>query len=162
MKCVVLADTHIAPSIERRLPDAVYTCLRSAGALLHAGDVVHHALLDELSAFAPIYAVLGNNDDELRGRLPERLEFELESIGIAMVHEAGPKKGRAARLHRWFPDADVVVYGHSHEPFDGPGVDGQWLFNPGSATIRKRSPHRTFGLIELARGRLVHHEIVTV
>ena len=129
---------------------------------LVAGDVVHGDLLDDLSQFAPTYAVLGNNDHALHGQLPDRRNFELEGLRIAMVHDAGPKEGRPGRLRRWFPDARVIVHGHSHEPCDELGVDGQRLFNPGSSTVRKRFPHRTFGLLEIAFGRLIRHEIVTM
>jgi len=160
MLCLVLADTHISPSSTRRLPETLCARLPSVGAVLHAGDVVQPGLLDELSRFAPTYAVLGNNDHQLRNRLPDRQEFELETLRIAMVHDAGPRRGRPARLHRWFPNAQVVVYGHSHEPFDGLGVEGQWLFNPGSPTVRKRFPRRTFGLLEIASGQLIRHEIL--
>jgi putative phosphoesterase len=159
MRCLVLADTHIAPGSSRKLPDTACTWLTSVDAVLHAGDVVHPDLLDELSSFAPTYAVRGNNDGAL-GQLPERLPVDFEGLRVAMVHDAGPKKGRPARLHRWFPDADVVVYGHSHEAFDGPGAGQQWLFNPGSPTVRKRAPRRTFGILEIASSRLVHHEII--
>lgn len=162
MRCLVLADTHIAPGSSRRLPDAAYACLASVDAVLHAGDVVHAELLDELASFAPTYAVLGNNDHALAGHLPERRRLELEGLQVAMVHDAGPKKGRPGRLHRWFPDSDVVVYGHSHEAFDGPGSGQQWLFNPGSPTVRKRAPNRTFGMLAIASGRLVHHELIAV
>src|SRR5205085_853779 len=141
MLCLVLADTHIGESSTRRLPDMVYARLGSVDAVLHAGDVVHGDLLDDLSQFAPTYAVLGNNDHALHGQLPDRRNFELEGLRIAMVHDAGPKKGRPGRFRRWFPDARVIVYGHSHEPCDELRVDGQRLFNPGSSTVRKRFPH---------------------
>ena len=161
MQMLVLADTHIKPGWKRRLPDSVYAELRSSDAVLHAGDVVHGVLLDELAAYAPTYAVLGNNDEELARHLPERQCLALEGIRIGMVHDSGPKKGRPRRLRRWFPDADLVVYGHSHEGFSGPGEDGQWLFNPGSPTVRKRAPAPTFGVLELDAGRIVRHELIT-
>jgi predicted phosphodiesterase len=79
-----------------------------------------------------------------------------------MVHDSGARKGRPARMRRWFPDADVVVFGHSHEPIDDEGVDGQRLFNPGSPTQRRRQPHRSMGVLELGGGRILDHRIVTL
>jgi putative phosphoesterase len=160
---VVLADTHLRPGRARRLPDAAYAALGRADVILHAGDIVTADLLEELSGFAPTYAVLGNNDvDPALSHLPEtRLEV-LDGVRIAMVHDSGPRAGREARLRRRFPDADVVVFGHSHIPWNGPGVGGQLLFNPGSPTERRLQPHPTIGLLELQRGAVVSHEIVAV
>lgn len=160
MIALVLADTHVRPDRRRALPDEVWAAARAADVILHAGDVLTFELLDDLAALAPTHAVLGNNDATLRDVLPEVLELELAGVAVAMVHDAGPRRGRPARLHRRFPAADVVVYGHSHLPEDEPGVDGQRLFNPGSPTERRRAPHRTYGLLELADGRVVDRRIV--
>ena len=162
-RAVVLADTHLRPGGRRRLPDGVYRALDEAGVVLHAGDIVTAELLHELSGFAPTYAVLGNNDvDPSLAHLPEtRLEV-LGGVRVAMVHDSGPRTGREARLRRRFPDADVVVFGHSHIPWNERGVDGQLLFNPGSPTERRRQPHATIGLLDLRRGAVVGHEIVVV
>jgi uncharacterized protein len=162
MRLLVLADTHIRSGQRRRLPPAVYRALESADVVLHAGDVVTSRLLDELSQFAPTYAVLGNNDHTLEGELSEQLCLELARVRIGMVHDSGPRKGRAPRLHRRFPDAHVVVYGHSHEPFDGLGVDGQRLFNPGSPTMRRRAPRHTMGILELGDGVVTRHDIIAI
>jgi putative phosphoesterase len=162
LRALVLADTHLRPGRARRLPDDVYRELQRVDVVLHAGDVLTRDLLDELSGFAPVHAVLGNNDADLVGLLPETLELELAGVTVAMVHETGPTKGRAARIHRRFPNAAVVIYGHSHQPADEVGVDGQRLFNPGSATERRRAPHHTFGRLAFRTGRLVRHEIVPV
>jgi putative phosphoesterase len=159
---VVLADTHIRPGRNRRLPDEVYAQLARADVVLHAGDVVTGDLLDELSGFAPVHAVLGNNDAALVGVLPETLELDLGGVAVAMIHDAGPSKGRAARVRRRFPDAALVVYGHSHLPVDVEGVDGQRLFNPGSPSERRNAPFRSFGLLTVGAGSLVRHDIVPV
>src|SRR3954451_22598846 len=159
MRVVVLADTHIRPTASRghgaggrgfprHLADEVYAALRKADVILHAGDVVTRELLDELAQHAPVHAVLGNNDHALVGELPETLELDLDGVRVAMVHDSGARKGRPARMRRRFPDADVVVYGHSHLPDDSVGVDGQRLFNPGSPTERRRRPFRSFGVLE--------------
>ncbi len=160
-RVAVLSDTHLRPG-GRGLPAAALAVIGSADVILHAGDVVSGYLLEELAAVAPVHAVLGNNDHDLRGQLPERLELDIGGLAVAMVHDSGPATGRAARLRRWFPDAALVVFGHSHDPVDEPGVDGQHLFNPGSPTQRRRQPFPTMGLVEVAGGRVARHEILRV
>lgn len=167
LRALVLADTHIRPASEnssraRRLPDAVYEELERVDVVLHAGDVLTQDLLDELGGFAPVHAVLGNNDAALVGVLPEALTLDLDGVVVAMVHETGVTKGRPARVHRRFPDAAIVIYGHSHEPYDEIGVEGQRLFNPGSPTERRRAPHHTYGRLDFESGQIVLHEIVRV
>lgn len=157
---VVLADTHIRRGSTRRLPAAVYAALEEADLVLHAGDVVTGELLEELAGFASTLAVLGNNDTDLVGQLPEERLFTIEGLRIAMVHDSGVRKGREGRLHRRFPTADLVVFGHSHIPIDAPGLDGQRLFNPGSPTERRSQPVHTFGRLRIDDGRLVDHEII--
>jgi len=162
---VVLSDTHIrrgglypargAARALGRLPDAAYAHLDRADVILHAGDVVVGEVLDELRGFAPVHAVLGNNDHELFGVLPETEVIELDGARIAMIHDSGPSTGRAGRMRRRFPDADVVVFGHSHIPWDDDGVDGQRLFNPGSPTERRSQPHHTLGTLDIDGGRVV-------
>lgn len=162
-RLVVMSDTHLRPGGRRRLPDGAYRALERADVVLHAGDIVTAELLHELSGFAPTHAVLGNNDvDPALAHLPEtRLEV-VEGVRVAMVHDSGPKAGRAARLRRRFPDADVVVFGHSHVPWNQPGVDGQLLFNPGSPTERRSQPHHTIGLLDVDGGGVTSHEIMVV
>jgi putative phosphoesterase len=140
----------------------VWDHVDEADVVLHAGDVVTGELLDELRRRAPVHAVLGNNDHALVGRLPDRLELDLGGLPVAMVHDSGPRKGRAARMRRWFPRARLVVFGHSHEPMDVEGLDGQRLFNPGSAVQRRRQPRKTIGRLLVAGGELLGHEIVAV
>lgn len=159
---VVLADTHIRRGSARRLPPAVYAALEGADLVLHAGDVVTGEVLEELAGFASTLAVLGNNDTELVGKLPEERVFTVGGLRIAMVHDSGARNGREARLRRRFPTADLVVFGHSHIPIDNPGLDGQRLFNPGSPTERRSQPFHTFGRLCIDDGRLVDHEIVVL
>ena len=162
VRAVVLADTHLRAGTGRRLPESVYRLLDNADVILHAGDLVDRSVLDTLSSIAPTYAVLGNNDHDLVGRLPETQDLELEGVRIAMIHDSGSSTGRAARLRRRFPDADVVVFGHSHIPLDTEGIDGQRLFNPGSPTQRRAQPHRTAGVFELEAGGIRSTGIVVV
>ena len=150
-KLVVLADTHIRRGTSRRLPDEVYDELAGADAILHAGDILVADLLHELSGFAPTYAVLGNNDEPaLTNVLPEARLETIDGVTIGMIHDSGAAAGRESRLRRRFPDADLVVFGHSHIPWDKPGLDGQWLLNPGSPTERRRQPFRTFAVVHLS------------
>ena len=161
VRVAVLADTHLRGG-GRPLPATAWDLVRSADLVLHAGDVVEAHLLDELATAAPVHAVLGNNDHGLERLLPDRLELELDGVRVAMVHDSGARAGRPARLRRWFPEAAVVVFGHSHEPIDEEGVDGQRLFNPGSPTQRRRQPSCSVGVLELGEGAVVDHRIVVV
>ncbi len=161
-RAVVLSDTHMRPGMARRLPDAVYAHLDRADLILHAGDVVTADLLHELEGFAPVHAVLGNNDAALLGVLPETRVLDVDGVRIAMVHDSGPRAGREKRVKRLFPDAGLVVFGHSHIPWNDHGIDGQVLFNPGSPTERRTQPHHTLGILHLAGGAIRRREIVVV
>jgi putative phosphoesterase len=159
---LLLADTHIGPSRpSRRLPDGVYSLLvDGVDAIVHAGDVVAQSLLDELSGFAPVHAVLGNNDVE--PRLPSQLVVSLDGVSVGVVHDSGPRAGREARLRRWFPSCDVVVFGHSHQPWHEVDPGGQHSINPGSPTDRRMAPTRTVGLLTLSVGRVAGYELLDV
>ncbi|GIH68512.1 metallophosphoesterase family protein [Sphaerimonospora thailandensis] len=162
MKVVVLADTH-APRRWKSCPPRVAEQLRQADVILHAGDVCTADVLVELSAYAPVHAVLGNNDgpDVADWGAPETLELNLDGLKVAMIHDSGPKEGRTARMRRRFPEADLVVFGHSHIPMDLTG-DGVRVFNPGSPTDRRRQPHGTLGVLEIENGRLREARIIPV
>jgi uncharacterized protein len=160
VRAVVLSDTHLRADGGRRLPDVVYEALAAADVVLHCGDVVERTLLDELAMYAQVYAVLGNNDVTLRGALPERLVMELDGVRVGMVHDSGASKGRPARMRRAFPTCELVVFGHSHAPVDEPGIEGQWLLNPGSPTQRRRQPHPSFATLDLEGGRITDHRII--
>jgi uncharacterized protein len=163
VRVVVIADTHLRRSWpNRRLPRAAERALATADVILHAGDITQAEHLEALAEHAPVHAVLGNNDPELIGVLPETLEVELAGVRVAMIHDSGPARGRERRLHERFPDADVVVFGHSHIPWNAPGEDGQLLFNPGSPTERRRQPHRTLGVLDLQDGEVLDARIVVV
>jgi hypothetical protein len=113
-------------------------------------------VLDELATWAPVHAVRGNNDgpDIEAWGAPERLHLEWAGLSIAMIHDSGPAVGRAHRLRGWFPDAGLVVFGHSHIPMNQVH-DSQRIFNPGSPTDRRREPNGTMGLLDIADGQ--HH-----
>ena len=163
MKVVVLADTHLRRGGRRRLPDEVYGHLADAEAILHAGDIMVSDLVHELEGFAPTYAVLGNNDHgDLPAMLPETRVEELGGVRVGMIHDSGQRAGRERRMRWRFPDCPLVVYGHSHIPYDGEGIDGQRLFNPGSPTEKRRQPYHTYGILELDSGEILCHEIRVV
>src|SRR5689334_8446016 len=155
MRAVLLADTHIPDGSARQLDDRVLAAVAAADVVLHAGDVTGADLLERLGALAPVHAVLGNNDAALAGRLPDALVLGLDGVDVALLHDAGPRKGRPARMARRFPDADLVVFGHSHLPEDLTADDGPRIFNPGSATQRRRAPTRTFGILDVCAGSIV-------
>jgi uncharacterized protein len=162
VKVVVLADTH-APRRWRQCPRDVAEQLATAELILHAGDVCTATVLDELSSYAPLRAVLGNNDgpDVAAWGAPETLEFEVAGVPVAMVHDSGKAAGRSARLRRQFPAAQLVVFGHSHIPLDE-AADGIRIFNPGSPTDRRRQPRCTFGVLDFDDRRLVQARILPV
>lgn len=163
MVIAIVADTHL-PRGERRLPEPCLARLRAADLILHAGDISTVGVLDELSALGPaLRAVHGNVDEPaLRKRLPAELQVELDGVSLAMTHDAGPAKGRVARLRRRFPRADAVVFGHSHIPLHEADDDGSFqIFNPGSPTDRRRQPERTMGLARVERGA-VEFELIAL
>jgi uncharacterized protein len=152
----VLADTHM-PKGGRRLPDRCARIIGEAEAVLHAGDFFALGTLREIEALCPgpVHAVAGNVDDgDLRALLPETLEVEFDGARIAMVHDAGPAKGRVGRMRRRFPSAGAVVFGHSHLPLHE-DEDGFQIFNPGSPTERRRAPRYSMGLLRIESGRPV-------
>jgi putative phosphoesterase len=162
MKVAVLSDTH-APRFWKSCPTAVARLLEHAEVILHAGDVCTPDVLDELSQWAPVHAVRGNNDgiDVAGWGAPDTLTLELAGLPVAMVHDSGASVGRPARLRRWFPDARLVVFGHSHIPWNSEH-DRQRIFNPGSPTDKRRQPQGTAGLLVIDDGELVSADIVAV
>lgn len=149
MEALVLSDTHLRPDTLERLPREVWDLAEAADVILHAGDVVDVAVLHALADIAPVHAVLGNNDHGLRGELPEVLELELAGVKVAMVHDSGARAGRERRMARRFPQADVVVFGHSHDPVVMQVPDGPLLVNPGSPTQKRRQPVPTVAWLVL-------------
>jgi putative phosphoesterase len=161
MEVVVLADTHLRGGFGA-LDDRVRQAVDRADAVIHAGDITSRQALNELESRAATYAVIGNNDHDLVGVLPETLLLELDGVALAVVHDSGTAKGRARRLHQRFPQAQLVVFGHSHVPVNEPGEAEQILFNPGSPTQRRSQPHRTFGVLDLSGGRIIGRRIEVV
>jgi putative phosphoesterase len=152
---VFISDTHV-PNRARDLPHSLWTAIEAADVVVHAGDWVDVALLDEIGGRARrLVGVFGNNDHgALRERLPEVARVELGGVRFAVVHETGDAAGRERRCAQRFPDVDVLVFGHSHIPWDTTADSGLRLLNPGSPTDRRRQPHGTFLTAVADAGRL--------
>lgn len=144
-RLLLLADTHL-PKRAKDLPAPVWEQVAAADIVVHAGDWVDVALLDELEQRARrLVACYGNNDGpELRARLPEVARADVDGVRFGVVHETGGKQGRERRCAAAYPDLDVLVFGHSHIPWDTTAETGLRLLNPGSPTDRRRQPHCTY------------------
>ncbi|MFG2468530.1 metallophosphoesterase family protein [Streptomyces canus] len=155
MRLLLMSDTHL-PKRAKQLPGPLLAELQHADVVFHAGDWVDTATLDLLeSRSARLVGVYGNNDGpELRARLPEVAYADLGGLRFAVVHETGAAQGREARCAARYPDADVLVFGHSHIPWDTTAPGGLRLLNPGSPTDRRRQPHCTYMTATAADGRL--------
>jgi putative phosphoesterase len=162
VRVLVLSDTH-SPRRWKGLPPAVAEQLSGADVILHAGDVCTVDVLDTLAEWAPVHAVMGNNDlpEVAAWGASETLELDLGGVRVAMIHDSGQKIGRARRMRGRFPTADLVVFGHSHIPMDLT-EDGMHIFNPGSPPDRRRQPHGTVGVLEIDDGELRSSRIVAV
>jgi uncharacterized protein len=144
-RMLLLADTHL-PTRAKDLPAQVWAAVEEADVVVHAGDWVDLATLDRLEERSRrLLACWGNNDGpDLRARLPEVGRATLGGVRFAVVHETGGKQGREARCEAAYPDVDVLVFGHSHIPWDTTTPRGLRLLNPGSPTDRRRQPHCTY------------------
>ena len=160
---VILADTHL-PKRAKDLPPELWAAIDVADVVIHAGDWVDVALLDQLEARARrLVGVHGNNDGaDLRARLPEVARTDIEGVRFAVVHETGQAAGRERRMEAAFPETDVLVFGHSHIPWDTVAPGGLRLLNPGSPTDRRRQPVETFMTAAVDGGRLVDVTLVPV
>ncbi|WP_037370226.1 metallophosphoesterase family protein [Amycolatopsis orientalis] len=160
MRLLLVADTHL-PKRAKELPAQVWDEVAQADVVIHAGDWVDVDTLDALEArSARLIGVYGNNDGpELRKRLPEVARETLEGVRLAVVHETGDAKGREARCDARYPDVDVLVFGHSHIPWDSVTPGGLRLLNPGSPTDRRRQPFCTYQTAEIHDGRLDRVEL---
>lgn len=155
MHVLLIADTHV-PKRARDLPPELWEAVERADVVLHAGDWVSNDLLDALEQRARrLIGVFGNNDGPaLRARLPEVARANLGGLRFAVIHETGAAAGREQRCARQFPDVDVLVFGHSHIPWDTIAGTGLRLLNPGSPTDRRRQPHCTWMTAEVVGGEL--------
>ncbi|WP_407441819.1 metallophosphoesterase family protein [Rhodococcus sp. (in: high G+C Gram-positive bacteria)] len=160
MRLLLLADTHV-PARARVLPAVVWDEVDRADVVVHAGDWIDVGLLDALDERARrLVACWGNNDGPaLRERLPEVARVRLDGVRLAVVHETGASAGREKRMATAYPDTDVLVFGHSHIPWDTTAPDGLRLLNPGSPTDRRRQPHCTYMTATIDGGALGEVEL---
>jgi putative phosphoesterase len=155
MRLVITADTHL-PKRARDLPGQLWAAVDAADVVIHAGDWVDVPLLDALQRRAArLIGVYGNNDGPpLRARLPEIARADLDGLRLAVIHETGSAQGREQRCAARFPECDVLVFGHSHIPWDTTAPGGLRLLNPGSPTDRRRQPHATYLTATVTDGTL--------
>lgn len=155
MRLLITSDTHL-PARARDLPAELWAGIERADVVIHAGDWVSVRLLDQLLDRAQrVVGVYGNNDGpDLRERLPEIARVTLQGLRIAVIHETGAKTGRELRADRAFPDTDLLIFGHSHIPWDTVSPAGMRLLNPGSPTDRRRQPNGTYLTAEIRDGTL--------
>lgn len=161
MSVVVIGDTHM-PKGSRRLPDRCLELLETADLIVHTGDLCAASVLDMLVSIGPpVIAVHGNVDEPaLVERLPETAEFEHHGSRFGLIHDAGQRNGRLERMRRRFPDAEAVLFGHSHLPLHETAPGGFQIFNPGSPTERRRAPQRSLGTAETRTGERPRFEHV--
>jgi putative phosphoesterase len=153
MQIALISDTHM-PKGNRSLPDECVARLEAADLIIHAGDLTRLEVLRELESYGPTIAVHGNVDSpELRAQLPETAQIETGGATLAVIHDSGPARRRVERMRARFPDADAVIFGHSHIPLHDRTPDGFQIFNPGSPTERRRSPHHTMGIVTVKDGK---------
>ena len=159
-RLVLIADTHI-PKSARDLPDQLWQAVADADVVMHAGDWVEEPLLDSLQKRSKrLVACYGNNDGTaLRRRLDEVARAEIMGVRFAVVHETGPASGRERRCEQRYGDVDVLVFGHSHIPWDSTTERGLRLLNPGSPTDRRRQPHCTYMTVAVSDGTLAAVEL---
>jgi putative phosphoesterase len=161
VEIAIVSDTHM-PRRGRELPAACVDRLRRADLIVHAGDLITLEVLEELRGYGEVIAVHGNVDDAaVRAALPETALVQGQGRRIAVIHDAGNARGRLERLRRRFPDADAVVFGHSHMPLHEVSGDAFQIFNPGSPTERRRAPSCSMGIATVANGRL-EFELMTL
>ncbi|MFD7661969.1 metallophosphoesterase family protein [Streptomyces sp. NPDC059788] len=156
MRLLLMSDTHL-PKRAKSLPPELLEQVARADVVVHAGDWVDTATLDLLEERSRrLLGVYGNNDGpDLRARLPEVAYAELGGLRWGVVHETGGKQGRERRCAERYPDLDVLVFGHSHIPWDTSTEDGRLrLLNPGSPTDRRRQPYCTYMTATAASARL--------
>ncbi len=155
---------HTPPKRAKALPDQVWEQVDAADVVIHAGDWVDLETFEALKTRSKkLIAVWGNNDGpELRELMPETIHWEMEGLRFAMTHESGASTGRERRMDKAFPDTDVLIFGHSHIPWDSVSPAGMRLLNPGSPTDRRRQPHCTYMRVTADDGALTSVELVTL
>jgi putative phosphoesterase len=159
VRLLLIADTHL-PRRAKQLPAVVWGQVERCDAVVHAGDWVEAALVDALASRTQLIGCYGNNDGpDVRARLPEVARADLAGVRVAVVHETGPATGRDERMAALHPDVDLLVFGHSHIPWDATASTGLRLLNPGSPTDRRRQPFCTYMTVELGDAMITNVEL---
>jgi putative phosphoesterase len=154
VEIAIISDTHL-PKRFRRLPETCLERLQAADAIVHAGDLSTLDVLEQLQSHGRVVAVCGNVDDAgVQAVLPQTATLDAGGLRLAVIHDAGPSGGRLQRMRRRFPEADAVIFGHSHIPLHERAADGFQIFNPGSPTERRRAPRHTMGMARAVNGEL--------
>jgi len=174
----ILSDTHV-PDRVPSLGSPVCSIFREAqvDAILHAGDICTKSVLAQLQEVAPVYAVRGNRDWPRLRHLPAALSLNFEGVTVGMIHGHGSLEvylldklrtlAEGTRPERYlrralnaFPQARVVIYGHTHIPMQR-WIDGRLCFNPGSAACPDdKAPAPSVGLLRIQPGGVVDAKIV--
>lgn len=159
-RILLLSDTHLYDAA--RLPAPVLVCAGHADRIVHAGDTSCLEIIRVLEQFAPVTAVRGNVESaDSHEALQDREIVCVDGVTIGVVHDPGPAHGRHERLAEWFPDAHVIVYGHTHMPEIRRGTtDRPWLCNPGSPLQRRRAPTHTMAWLTIHDAAIVSLELV--
>jgi uncharacterized protein len=146
MKVGVISDTHV-PGAATSLPPAIFEIFKGVDLILHAGDIVHSSVLDELDAIAPVEAVAGNMDgNELHLLLPAKKVLTLGRFTVGLTHGKYRIDLQKEMIRKDFGKVDLIVYGHSHMPFWGK-IEGVWFLNPGSPTDNRHAPYHSVALL---------------
>lgn len=154
MLVAIVSDTHI-PRRAKALPLSCVEHLRAADLIVHAGDLTTMPVLEELRTYGEVRGVHGNADDAaVQEALPARIDLDLDGQRVVVIHNGGARVGRLARLRRRYPEAEAVIFGHSHVPLHESDGEGFQIFNPGSATDRRRQPKHTMGVARSSGGRV--------
>lgn len=150
MRISIISDTHLSAKAVK-LPDALIQGLHGVDLILHAGDWVSPHIVGLVEEIAPVESVAGNNDGaELILRFGRQKLLEIGGCRIGLVHGDGYRKTTEERARETFMSdrPDIVVFGHSHIPYQQQ-IDGILMFNPGSPTDKRRQPRYSYGIIEL-------------
>jgi putative phosphoesterase len=154
VRLLLIADTHV-PRRAKDLPAVVWQEVDACDVVVHAGDWVELSLVDAIASRARLIGCYGNNDGpDVRARLPEVARAEVAGVRLAVVHETGPSTGRDERMASAYADVDLLVFGHSHIPWDATASTGLRLLNPGSPTDRRRQPHCTYLTVDVDMGKI--------
>jgi putative phosphoesterase len=159
-RLLLISDTHI-PGRARSLPPAVRAAADASDLTIHAGDWVAASVVEDLARHGEVVGVYGNNDGpDVRALLPEVARRTIEGVRFAVVHETGDAQRRHLRMDAEFPHTDVLVFGHSHIPWDTVTPGGLRLLNPGSPTDRRRQPRCTMMTLTVDDGAVQDVELV--